>query len=115
MGRLLLFEFMMLGVGILAPWNTILTAMDWFNTIYPDRNIAFIFTIIIYTPFVFLQPLIIWKGDALSFNLRIAFCFFLTSILLVLCPVLAAFTDPSMGYWLSCILVGLLGIVNCIA
>lgn len=35
-----------LGTGFLLPWNTFITAVDYFHCLYPDRNVVRIFTVV---------------------------------------------------------------------
>jgi hypothetical protein len=42
------------GVGVLASWNAILTALDWFNVVFPGLNPSFIFPICNFLPYVFM-------------------------------------------------------------
>ena len=36
------FIVMMLGAGLLLPWNAVVAAVDYFNLLYPGRQIEFV-------------------------------------------------------------------------
>jgi MFS family permease len=113
--RLLYTEFLVLGAGILIAWNAILTALDWFNTVFPDRQVSFIFTILNFLPYVIFQPLTIWKGSRFSLNMRIIPTFAVICALLALSPLLSATLQVDAAFALMCVLIVVMGIANAIA
>lgn len=113
--KALTFEVVLMGIGALAAWNAILTALDWFNTRYPGLNAPFIFSIMNFLPYIIFQPLTIWKGNNYSYTKRIAFCFFIIAALLVVSPLLVAFLPGSGGFIVMCVLIVIIGAFNAVA
>lgn len=113
--RLLYTEFLVLGAGILIAWNAILTALDWFNSVFPDRQVSFVFTILNFLPYVIFQPLTIWKGSKFSLNMRIIPTFAVICALLALSPLLSSTLDVDAGFALMCVLIVVMGVANAIA
>eukprot|EP00002_Diphylleia_rotans_P040290 TRINITY_DN9513_c0_g3_i1.p1 TRINITY_DN9513_c0_g3~~TRINITY_DN9513_c0_g3_i1.p1 ORF type:complete len:433 (+),score=87.70 TRINITY_DN9513_c0_g3_i1:59-1357(+) len=44
--RLAYWIFLLLGVGILSPWNAFITAIDFFDEEYPDAQVSFSFALV---------------------------------------------------------------------
>jgi hypothetical protein len=106
---------MIIGVGALLPWNAILTALDWFGTRFSGYNASFIFTIMNFVPYTFMQPLTIWKGNNYPYNKRIGFPFIASAGGLALSPFIAILLPGLPGFILTCILVFLIGVVIAVA
>ena len=84
------------GIGGLMPWNSVLTAMDFFITrvsIFPHPQLdpyemAFTTTLIVNTPNFLLQlPLIKW-GNKVSLKNRMLFAYFFITIITAVLPFL---------------------------
>ena len=102
------------GVGVLVAWNAILTALDWFNKIFPGLNPSFIFTILNFAPSVIFQPLTVKYGRKFGFNTRINTNYIALAILLVLTPIFSATLPIDVGFAIMCVIAVLMGITNAV-
>ena len=102
------------GVGVLVAWNAILTALDWFNKIFPGLNPSFIFTILNFAPSVIFQPLTVKYGRNFGFNTRIVSNYIALAILLILTPIFSATLPTTAGFAVMCIISVLMGATNAI-
>lgn len=48
--RIAYIIMVVLGAGLLVPWNAIITAVDYFNTVFPDIKLLF------YFPMAYIYP-----------------------------------------------------------
>lgn len=112
--KLLYVEFLCLGAGVLISWNAILTAMDWFGTVYGAYNPSYILPICSYIPSPIFQPLTVFKGHQVSFNKRIVVGFTITGTILALIPIVAEAIPGPVGFAFMCCLIGLMGAVNAV-
>jgi len=80
------FIMCLLGCGLLLPWNAVLTAFDYFQTLYDDKTFAFGVPISNQaTNFVILLAMIKY-GTQWSFTKRIVAMFIVYDVLLIMLP-----------------------------
>mmetsp|Transcript_19146 Transcript_19146/g.34927 ORF Transcript_19146/g.34927 Transcript_19146/m.34927 type:complete len:404 (+) Transcript_19146:208-1419(+) len=112
--KLLYFEFLCLGAGVLIGWNAILTAMDWFGDVFGEFNPSFILPICNFMPSPIFQPLTVFKGHLISFNKRIIVGFAIIGAILVIMPIVAGAVPGAAGFGLLCCLVAFMGAANAV-
>jgi solute carrier family 29 (equilibrative nucleoside transporter), member 1/2/3 len=99
-----------LGIGILFPFNAFVSAVDYFNALYPELNPAFIFSTAYMLPnFLTFFPVLRW-AKRLSFSTRIVGSFVLYFFILGLAPFIALQTSlGESAFFITVALVFLCG------
>eukprot|EP00727_Mastigamoeba_balamuthi_P011494 m51a1_g6968 hypothetical protein (415) ;mRNA; r:97589-100124 len=95
LGKLGVVFFLILGTGVLLPWNAFLSASDFFVHTYPDFPFMFVMSITHNVPNSFGQFASIWVGPRLPFLGRFLVCFLIHLIVLLLVPILTIFLPSS--------------------
>ena len=90
---------LLLGAGILFPYNVLITAVDYFDKLYPDENLEFFIPMVMNYPSPILQFLMIKYGRTMSFTRRIVFWFLLQSALLVTIPLVQGHMAHTANLW----------------
>ncbi|ELR21496.1 Solute carrier family 29 (nucleoside transporters), member 1, putative [Acanthamoeba castellanii str. Neff] len=80
--------FCLLGVGLLFPWNALLTAADYFATLYPKFAFSFALSLAYNWPSVIMLLLTIRWGRNFSFTSRIVVGFTIDVIVQVMVPLI---------------------------
>ncbi|KAH3767268.1 equilibrative nucleoside transporter [Pelomyxa schiedti] len=104
--------FVLLGVGVLLPWNAMITAYDYWNHFYPDFQFLFALGIAYNWPCLFASLASVWLAPKFSFLSRLFVGFSTTLVTLVLVPILTETVDPSVSLYLNLVLTGILGAVT---
>ena len=73
-------------MAILAPWNAVLSALDFFDAETPDYPINFVISFAINGVMVIVVLLCIAYSEMGSNGFKINFIFFLTGLILILLP-----------------------------
>lgn len=106
MSKVLNGQFFMLGVGILITWSSFIATLDWLNLQFPGRKVNFIFPIVWFLPNLIFQSLTIWKGNLISFNMRINSSFIVGIGFFLLAYICATRIQGDLGFYL--VLLGIL-------
>ena len=95
-----------LGAGILFPWNAYITAVDYFETLYPGKHIDRLFGVLYFLPNLSALPFILWFGHVVSPRVRVRFGY----TLFLLCLIVPSVRAGGLG--LLCIAVMLTGVAD---
>jgi Nucleoside transporter len=77
---------LLLGAGLLLPYSVLVTAADYWDLLYPGKDLEFYIPMVMNVPSPILQILMIKYGQNMSFSIRIFFWFALETGMLVLLP-----------------------------
>jgi equilibrative nucleoside transporter 1/2/3 len=80
--------FCLLGVGLLFPWNALLTAADYFATLYPNFAFSFALSLAFNWPSVIMLLLTIRFGRNFSFTSRVVVGFTIDVLVQVMVPLI---------------------------
>jgi len=77
-----------LGAGILFPWNSYITAVDYFERVHPGKHVDRVFGVLYFLPNLLVLALVLRFGNLVppGVRVRLGFCLFL------LCLLVPAFT-----------------------
>jgi hypothetical protein len=106
------------GLSIIAPWNAILSTLDFFAASTPDYPITFVVSFAVNGVMVLIVLLCIAYSDRGSHILKINITFFVTAVLLVLLPVtvdLSMQYNQSVCFWVTCVYMVLLGSLTAVS
>lgn len=97
--------FFLLGAGLLAPWNAVLTATDYMQAVFPDHHVDRLFTIAYLPTCLFMLGAMIRARNLFTSRMRIltgytGFAVLMAAIPLVRWPFRWARQPPSR--WPSC-------------
>eukprot|EP01105_Mastigella_eilhardi_P005377 TRINITY_DN17110_c0_g1_i1.p1 TRINITY_DN17110_c0_g1~~TRINITY_DN17110_c0_g1_i1.p1 ORF type:complete len:490 (-),score=147.55 TRINITY_DN17110_c0_g1_i1:35-1480(-) len=109
---LVLVIFLVLGTGVLLPWNAFLTAYDFFDHFYPDFPFEVVLPLAYNYPNVVTVIASIWIGPKIPFIVRLVGFFFLDMVVLVLVPIVTQFMDEDISLWINLIMAGLTGVCS---
>jgi len=85
--------FVLLGCGLLFPYNAFITAVDYFSSLYPNYRVEFAFPAV-YTSSLFLSMFVMVRhGRFLSFGMRIVGSFACFLVIMIAIPIF----DFAMG------------------
>ncbi|KAH3757912.1 equilibrative nucleoside transporter [Pelomyxa schiedti] len=108
----LLSIFLLLGTGILLPWNAYATAYDYWDHFYPDSNFEFFLGIVYNYPNVITTLSAIWLAPKLPFGPRLFFGFGIFLIALIGIPIITQFIDASVSLYINLGFVALSGVAT---
>lgn len=107
------------GMAILAPWNAVLSTLDFFDNETPDYPINFVISFAINGVMVIVVLLCIAYSEIGSNGFKINFMFFITGIILILLPIWIDQTKVWFGqrtcFWLTVAVLVLLGALTAIS
>jgi heme/copper-type cytochrome/quinol oxidase subunit 4 len=116
--RILLVSFVY-GVAILAPWNAVLSTLDFFTLQMPHYPISFVVSFAINGVMVLVVTLCLAYPEKGSHAVKVNGIFFVTSIILLLLPFWVVWTDQAFGektcFWLTCFLLAVIGSITAIS
>jgi len=102
--------FLLLGVGSLLPWNSMLTVMDFIKKYQekykPDTYYAFFK----FLSNIILQSILLLKKDLFSYKSLLIFSYIASAFSLILLPIVVKFLDNLTGYIISVFIVVILGL-----
>mmetsp|Transcript_14691 Transcript_14691/g.46099 ORF Transcript_14691/g.46099 Transcript_14691/m.46099 type:complete len:526 (-) Transcript_14691:133-1710(-) len=104
--RLAWLIFLALGVGVLLPWNTFLTAFDFFSNAFPHVPFEFVVSLAYNYPSIIVLAASIKLGPKFSFTSRIMVALFLDFIVLVSVPLIVGSPLLSVKSQLYLVLAG---------
>lgn len=105
--RVAYWIMILLGAGLLLPWNAVVSVVDYFKVVYPGFAIEFYLGMFyIYPQLPVLAVMVKW-GDRVSFTIRIACCFILMAVVLALIPVTTKVLSSEVSRYvtLGCVFV----------
>ena len=102
--RLFSYEIILQGVGGLTSWNAILSALDWYNNSFPNKDPGFWLPLLNFIPAVIFQPLTIMYGHHFTYNKRIVTSYVSNAIILALTPLIVTLCSEDTGFVIICIL-----------
>lgn len=106
------------GLSIIAPWNAILSTLDFFAASTPDYPITFVVSFAINGVMVVVVLLCIAYSDRGTHAAKINMTFLLTALLLVLLPVTVNYTirlGQSASFWITCSYLVLIGCLTAVS
>ena len=102
--------FLLLGVGSLLPWNSMLTVMDFIKKYQekykPDTYYAFFK----FLSNIIIQSILLLKKDLFSYKSLLIFSYTAWAFSLILLPIVVKFLDNLTGYIISVFIVVILGL-----
>ena len=102
--------FLLLGVGSLLPWNSMLTVMDFIKKYQekykPDTYYAFFK----FLSNIIIQSILLYKKDLFSYKSLLIFSYTAWAFSLILLPIVVKFLDNLTGYIISVFIVVILGL-----
>eukprot|EP01118_Nematostelium_gracile_P017103 TRINITY_DN7214_c0_g1_i1.p1 TRINITY_DN7214_c0_g1~~TRINITY_DN7214_c0_g1_i1.p1 ORF type:complete len:404 (+),score=47.62 TRINITY_DN7214_c0_g1_i1:94-1305(+) len=98
--------FFILGTGALFPYNTLITAIDYFRFIFPHKNIEFLLPVCMAVPNLVMYIPVILFGGRFSFGSRILMGFVTFLITMITIPIITATHHfISFGTTLTCAII----------
>ncbi|XP_021742371.1 equilibrative nucleotide transporter 1-like [Chenopodium quinoa] len=109
--------YLILGTGMLLPWNAFITAVDYFNYLYPDRSIDRIFAVVYQSVSLLCLLLIVFCFRKFHAYVRINIGLGLFLIALLVVPLMDWFYIRGQsglydGFYVTIGVVGLSGVAN---
>lgn len=98
-----------LGAGILFPWNAFITAVDYFEKLYPGRHIDRLFGVLYFVPNLATLPVVLRFGHLVSPRARVRFGY----SLFLGCQMVPLIRGGGLG--LLCLAVVLTGVADAAA
>lgn len=103
-----------LGTGVLFPYNTMLAASDYYQNTWEGRNLEFYAPLVISISSPFMQLAMVKLSNFFSYSSRINTSFFINSILVVLLPLSVIVLSNNTSFYAALILMLAIGTVNAI-
>lgn len=105
---------LLLGAGLLFPYNAMLAAVDYWDDVYPGKDLTYWVPLVMMITGLTTQVLMIKYGHILSFKTWISTNYAGQVGLLVMLPLVDNFTDPSKSIYVTYTLMGIFGISSAI-
>ena len=102
--------FLLLGVGSLLPWNSMLTVMDFIKKYQEKYNPDTYYAFFKFLPNIILQSIFLFKKDLFSYKSLLIFSYTASAFSLILLPIVVKFLDNLTGYIISVFIVVILGL-----
>ena len=91
--------FVLLGGGILAPWNVMVNVFDYFNIIWADdKGLDNSLTLAYSLPQIPISILMVKYGDYLHYNVRIIITLVCMLVTLILIPLIPEYLSNEQGH-----------------
>lgn len=107
------------GLAILAPFNAILSTLDFFESETPNYPITFIISFAINGVMVIVVLLCIAYSEIGSNKIKINLIFALTALLLFAIPIIVRYSRESFGelacFWITVILMVVMGVLTAVS
>jgi hypothetical protein len=107
------------GVAVLAPWNAVLSTLDFFTASTPNYPISFVVSFAINGVMVVVVLLCIAYPEKGTHCVKVNLTFFLTGLCLILLPLWVNFTKTNFGetccFWLTVASLVLLGAMTAVS
>ncbi|KNA05382.1 hypothetical protein SOVF_190860 [Spinacia oleracea] len=109
--------YFILGTGFLLPWNAFITAVDYFNYLYPDRSVNRIFAVVFQSVSLICLLLIVFVFRKFHAYVRINIGLGLYLVALLVVPLMDWFyikgrSGVYEGFYVTVVVVGLSGVAN---
>jgi equilibrative nucleoside transporter 1/2/3 len=112
-GNVVYWIFLLWGIGILLPWNAVLTCFDFFSDEMPGYKPAFVYPFAVNGLNSFFQFLIVLQGHKVSDRVKVQMTFFCLGILIVILPLLTHFlSTPEVKFYGTFTLLLVFGMFN---
>jgi len=102
----------LIGAGQLYPYNTLITATDYFDTVFPGKKVTYYNTTILMYPSTMFSLIFIKYGHKIPFSIRIVMSFIIMGAGLSAIPWLSA-ASGSSGLLSVLLTVGFIGSLMC--
>lgn len=106
------YYFYVLGTAGLLSWNTLLSAVDFFDSKYPNRNVAFFFPIPYFVSCITLNTFIVQISQRISLNKRLMGGLATMNAIVFLMFLNANIFAGGFGYFLLLFMILMLGVAN---
>jgi len=107
------------GVAVMAPWNAVLSTLDFFENATPNYPISFVVTFGINGVMVVCVVIAIAYQEKGSHASKVNLIFFLTSFLLILLPLVVTLTKDRVGelacFWIILLMLSFIGAATAIS
>lgn len=110
--RIVYFVMVLIGAGQLYPYQTLITAADYFDSTFPGKNVTYFNTTILMYPSTLFSLIFVKYGHKMSFSLRIIGTFFIMGCGLTMIPFFSELDEP-LNLVLVLVTVGFCGILQC--
>jgi len=101
----------LIGAGLLYPYNTLITASDYFDSKFgADRQTEYYITMVLTYPFILMFLVMLRYGAQLSFSIRIITAFTLQGVALAMVPVFVETQDADTGFWIVIAITFVIGL-----
>ncbi|KAG2394231.1 hypothetical protein C9374_003995 [Naegleria lovaniensis] len=111
--NLLYWIFVLQGAGVLFPWNSFISAPDYFNRLYGDSAMMY-FSVAYSVPNLLGLLAMIQFGNRISHGWKVIPAYVLTLLILICVPLLGFFhVDTNVGFILTMTLIVLSALCNC--
>lgn len=120
-GDVVYIIFFLLGAGILFPWNVFITAVDYFDVLYPSRDMDRLFGALYMAPNLITLCLLVLYGQNFSNKVKVIGGFIGYLVAIISVPIMDLLLGPAPGepssfmFYLTLILVAETGIADAIA
>jgi hypothetical protein len=101
--------FFLFGIGSLLPWNSVLTAIDFFEEKLPDYRPSYVFGLVLNTPSFICAFFTIFLSRAVSMQIRIVLSFTLVFWITVSLPLITDLLPEKQAWPILVSLIVLLG------
>lgn len=112
-GNMVNIIFLLWGIGVLLPWNAVLTCFDFLSAEMKGYQPSFIYPFAVNGLNAFSQIVVILYGHKISNRVKIQFAFYAACVIILALPLMAHFLPTAQIKFVSCfILLMCFGIIN---
>ena len=106
------YIFILLGIGVLLPWNAVLTALDFFAMNYSDYDPYFVFGLTLNAPAFAFNFVGIFAPKYISLKIRMLVSIFTILSLQVVMPFVAEYMNQKTGWIITMLIIVVMGIAS---
>ncbi|EFJ13795.1 hypothetical protein SELMODRAFT_446206 [Selaginella moellendorffii] len=112
--KLAYISFFILGAGFLLPWNAFITAVDYFDFLYPGTHIDRVFSIFYMFPALLLLLYLTFKAGAIEPRIRINLGLVLFLLMMLIVPIMdESVSKPSSAtHYITIAATGVTGLAD---
>jgi len=104
---------LVVGAGVLYPYNALITAADYFKLEFPGKDMEYLIVWLIMVPALFFMVFMLRYGEHLSFTFRIFFSFVLLALLILAVPFVCDMEDVAFDMMIAiCLCIGILQAIS---
>lgn len=112
-GNVVNIIFLLWGIGVLLPWNAVLTCFDFLSAEMKGYQPSFVYPFAVNGLNAFSQLVVILYGHKLSNRVKIQFAFYAACVIILALPLMAHFLPTAQIKFVSCfILLMCFGVIN---